>query len=985
MRKFFAGILLAQALFCLNLKAQTTDVLRDELNMIFQHIDKSQIPTGYLDEYGPGFVPLASFNGQLSDSNRYDFDSWQIIYGQIRASKIYGTTGLPTLSNAISSIKMAGNHSAGLFAVPLLLMDYSVLNPYAVQQNLFTVSNNQVYDVPGRTQSPYQQKLLFGATPVVNYTNTGTVQVLFKPDLFYTNTNKTISTIQVDFNDQNGYITVPLNTAFTKTYTDTGYKRWKIKLTCTDNSSYQCYAPFYVKEVVINNNIAGRYGDNPDLVEQDFPAVPGPGSFAHSGGKVTVWFSKKGIERTLNKPFIIVEGYDASDVAPSLKDRLDYKSLLFLLREQPGTYDFVSDLDDLAGYDLVFLDFKNGTDNILRNVALFKEVLGWVNTQKASAPNPEDNVILGLSMGGLVIRYALAEMTKNNIPHGTRLIISHDSPHQGANTPLGLQYMTRFLATRGGIGGFVLNELDMIREGNDLLNEPASEQLLIYKATSPTTYTANTFLAGTYRNMITFGPNDPIPTYKFIAVASGSECGVSLFAAGSDIVNIQAGVLLPVFAFSGVLLKFEAIVKALPASGSPANIAHLKIYRTISLFFGAIQKEKILEELNAFSPAGALPWDGAPGGTVDVAEKLKVKPFEIIIPLGIALTGAGFFVQEKICFVPNTSSLDITNVNSTALTASYVGGVSPGNPSRAENFKAQEQFSTANGTAYNTGHRFFTAKNANWLFNEMEGIIPNDLNCSSSCQPAFNIIGDAELCTSKTYSFDQIPANGTINWSLTPSGIASLVANSDKTVTLTKQQNGKVTLTGSTTFCGTTVIANKEITVGTLTPTIQSVTYFGNEVGLTALSIPDATYNWYEGGILTESGGSNTYITDVACNTTKFIQVEAVNTCGTSSKAGKGVSVKCSSGEQFRLAPNPVSSTLTVLVNESVNQLSSSSVAGIHEIRIFDKFGTLKKSMKYPNGTKSVTINTTQLPTDIYSIQIYNGTAWDIQQLVVEH
>ena len=32
--------------------AQTRDSLRDTLNIIFQYIDKSQIPTGYLVEYG---------------------------------------------------------------------------------------------------------------------------------------------------------------------------------------------------------------------------------------------------------------------------------------------------------------------------------------------------------------------------------------------------------------------------------------------------------------------------------------------------------------------------------------------------------------------------------------------------------------------------------------------------------------------------------------------------------------------------------------------------------------------------------------------------------------------------------------------------------------------------------------------------------------------------------------------------------------------
>lgn len=56
---FFFGQLFAQ-----------TDPSRDELALIFQYIDKSQIPSGYLDEYGPQVVDKNWLNGILTDSNR---------------------------------------------------------------------------------------------------------------------------------------------------------------------------------------------------------------------------------------------------------------------------------------------------------------------------------------------------------------------------------------------------------------------------------------------------------------------------------------------------------------------------------------------------------------------------------------------------------------------------------------------------------------------------------------------------------------------------------------------------------------------------------------------------------------------------------------------------------------------------------------------------------------------------------------------------
>lgn len=50
-----------------------TDPVREELNHIFQYIDKSQVPSGYLDEYGPQFTEKKWYTGVLADSNFIDY------------------------------------------------------------------------------------------------------------------------------------------------------------------------------------------------------------------------------------------------------------------------------------------------------------------------------------------------------------------------------------------------------------------------------------------------------------------------------------------------------------------------------------------------------------------------------------------------------------------------------------------------------------------------------------------------------------------------------------------------------------------------------------------------------------------------------------------------------------------------------------------------------------------------------------------------
>ena len=52
----------------LQVSAQT-DSVKSQLDHIFQYINKSQIPTSYLDQYGAQFVDKKFFNGVLSNDN----------------------------------------------------------------------------------------------------------------------------------------------------------------------------------------------------------------------------------------------------------------------------------------------------------------------------------------------------------------------------------------------------------------------------------------------------------------------------------------------------------------------------------------------------------------------------------------------------------------------------------------------------------------------------------------------------------------------------------------------------------------------------------------------------------------------------------------------------------------------------------------------------------------------------------------------------
>jgi hypothetical protein len=176
------------------------DSARIELNHIFQYIDKSQIPSGYLDEYGAQVIDKNWLNGSLTDSNRiYNISLFRYLYNDLEFSKIYSNaTGMSALEN-VNAVIDAADTSLNYTPLIFLTGQYSTLKENAIQQNLFTYSNNQIFDVSGRTQSPYQLQSLFAATPVSYFSPvTNAITLKYLSGLSYSNCGKSISYVWID-------------------------------------------------------------------------------------------------------------------------------------------------------------------------------------------------------------------------------------------------------------------------------------------------------------------------------------------------------------------------------------------------------------------------------------------------------------------------------------------------------------------------------------------------------------------------------------------------------------------------------------------------------------------------------------------------------------------------------------------------------------------------------------------------------------------
>lgn len=369
-------------------------------------------------------------------------------------------------------------------------------------------------------------------------------------------------------------------------------------------------------------------------------------------------------DNILDKPIIFVDGFDPGDTRDIASL---YASLSFT--GTSGTQN-LADLVRAQGFDVIILNFPvyeraadmatidGGADFIERNAMLLVELLDIVNTMKA--PNsPEQNVIIGPSMGGLISRYALNYMESNMIDPDTRLYISFDSPHLGANVPIGLQHQLNYLA---------FNDTNPVPEVQPLidsfLNSPAARQLLIDHfephllggsmvdfdptLTLPMPHPFRTTFE---TNINSFTPDGFPQNVRNVAIINGSGIGNPYFAA-DGVTPITNGftvvdVTLPVEVdtpFGPLTIDIEIDINFTPAAGTPVQV---------SRFFAPIP---VFPDVESIADSGTVNFDGvdaAPGGLFDLSGLTG----DLSGGGGIAEDFLNALQIDKFNFIPSVSAL----------------------------------------------------------------------------------------------------------------------------------------------------------------------------------------------------------------------------------------------------------------------------------------------------------------------------------------
>ena len=127
MKKFYV-LLIAGALLVSNslLAVAQSDTLRKKLDAVFQHVDKSQVPTGFLAEYGYPLIPLDIFNNTLTDSSRTNLQAFRYAFATFYSSRVLSSNSLPTLDTVNARIATAVKTYSAI-PIALLRADYATL------------------------------------------------------------------------------------------------------------------------------------------------------------------------------------------------------------------------------------------------------------------------------------------------------------------------------------------------------------------------------------------------------------------------------------------------------------------------------------------------------------------------------------------------------------------------------------------------------------------------------------------------------------------------------------------------------------------------------------------------------------------------------------------------------------------------------------------------------------------------------------------
>lgn len=576
--------------------------------------------------------------------------------------------------------------------IPLsvLISDFESISENDLQ-NKFNLNASNQLELKNNETLELEKHAINIVAPIVAKSKTNEVTFVLNSDLIFNTTSREIKSIFYS-KENSSWQKINQNQPFTVHFAANGTQELALKIEFTNGTSTEESISFEVNSTILihrnSNSVMAASSITATIPYQGFgetAAVLGQGEFE---------IFLDNVDGVLDKPIILVDGFDPGDTrnTTTIYDLLNY-----------GTnQNFADDLRN-QGFDIVVLNFPTytipgtttvidgGADYIQRNAYILVELLNQINAQKVGA---EKNVVIGPSMGGLISRYALRYMEMNNLVHDTRLYLSFDSPHQGANVPIGFQHLFNYMAY-GPLGNAAVQPIV-----DGLIKSPAARQMLIDHIEghlqSGSAFEFNTAAASL---LPTGAPNfrtafqDELNTMGFptltrnVSIANGAGNGTMNYTPDFEVMNHTFNITTSQRAI--INLRFT------PAANQTNQVSRFRGQQYVVILW--ITGFESLA--NSKAPTFTAGLDSAPGGRFDMTGFAGGLGTDPILTEFFDNLNADYFT-----FIPTWSSMAISGTNNlyTPVTASTV---SP--------------FVASSIPTINENHITFNAQNVAFALNEI--------------------------------------------------------------------------------------------------------------------------------------------------------------------------------------------------------------------------------------------------------------------------
>ncbi len=655
-------------------------------------------------------------------------------------------------------------------------VDIGIINAQLHRLN-YNAENNQLgaLKLTNKTLTPINDKTLFLEkdllliAPLKKLAIGQEITYAFKEDLFFEESSKKIVTLTAQLDGQGSHTIIQnsqfINKEVAIRYATTGPKTLTFTATYTNGSQTTTKGSLYVSVASANAMRNPDEGIEDGNITATLPFTGyEPGDLPILGQleyRIFYHGTPNNYERILKKPIVIIDGFDPFDRRKI--QEIDYpndgethpdavETLMSYKDRYNKTEYLIPKLREL-GYDVVIVNhpiyedvatgktIDGGADYIERNAMAHIALYQYLNSSIYNNGSNEQLTIMGPSMGGQISRYALAYMEEHNIEHNTKLWVSIDSPHLGANIPMGAQSNIYFL-------GYIHGEQAAKDIYDFLLNSPAGKQQLLLQFSNG----ANTNLPPYFQQYHT-NLEANLPSFKGfpqlprkIAISNGSL---------NKGINSPAQKVLDIRGFKdflGISVKgFQNEQWFIKNTGQRKKI-----------FFGEVDKVfsgySMTHRFTNPLVYGAL--DAVQGGMADSHGDIKIeieKNLEKLINNGdLDRMSLRTYVPNH-AFVPTVSSLAFKDPNFNWRN----------NIDRDLTCTNEIPFDTYYAPIDNENHVSFTQESVNWLFQELAGN-----HQPASVRKEFthsSLSGDIAVCDNKrnTYTLD-IPdscSGYTITWS----------------------------------------------------------------------------------------------------------------------------------------------------------------------------------------------------------------------------